>query len=59
MDVTIKPYQADNDKFLQKRYRDSVPEYIQTVEYYRTGAYNQNGIIEKNIRLMTNDSRSP
>ena len=58
MDVKIRSYRADNGRFLEKGYREAVTACRQTIDYCGVGAHGQNGIVERNIGLMTNDSRT-
>ena len=58
MGVKIQAYRADNGRFIEKGYREAVTACKQTIDYCGAGAHNQNGIIERTIGLMTNDSRT-
>ena len=44
--VQIKSYQADNGRFIDQGFRDSINECHQTITYCAVGAHHQNGIVE-------------
>ena len=58
MGLRIQSYRAYNGKFLEKGYRDAVSECRQTIDYCGADMHSQNGIVERTIGLMTNDSRT-
>ena len=51
--VQIKAYRADNGRFADQGFRDSVNECHQTITYCAVGAHHQNGIVERRIKELT------
>jgi len=51
--VRIKAYRADNGRFADKGFRDSVEECNQQITYCAVGAHHQNGIVERRIKELT------
>ena len=56
--VTIERYHADNGRFAEKSFRDSVINSGQLITFCGVGAHHQNGIIERHISLLSNASRT-
>ena len=51
--VRIKAYRADNGRFADKGFRDSVEQCNQQITYCAVGAHHQNGIVERRIKELT------
>jgi len=51
--VQIKAYRADNGRFADQGFRDSVNECHQTITYCAVGAHHQNGIVKRRIKELT------
>ena len=57
-DVKIKSYRADNGRFAEKSFRDSVKIARQTIDFCAVGAHHQNGIIERHFQRLSSQSRT-
>ena len=53
----VKSFHADNGRFAEKQFRESVKLAQQTISFCAVGAHHQNGIIERHIGLLTSHSR--
>ena len=56
--VKIKSYHADNGRFAEKGFRDSVHDANQTITFCAVNAHHQNGLIEKFIQDLTRGART-
>jgi hypothetical protein len=55
--VSIKHYHADNGRFADNAFIDSVARSGQTISYYGVNAHFQNGVAEKRIRDLQEQAR--
>ena len=51
--VNIKAYQADNGRFADQAFWDSINKSNQTITYCAAGAHHQHGIVERRIEELT------
>ena len=58
MGVRVPKYRVDKGRFLEEGYRDAVSGCRQIIDYCGAGIHSQNGIIVRNIGLLTNDFRT-
>ena len=55
---TVKRYHADNGRYADKGFLDSVNECNQVITFCGVGAHHQNGVVERRIRVITETSRT-
>ena len=51
--VNIKAYRADNGRFADQAFRDSMNKSNQTITFCAVRAHHQNGIVERRIKELT------
>ena len=56
--VKIKSYRADNGRFAEKSFRDSVRAAQQTIDFCAVGAHHQNGLIERHFQTLATRTRT-
>ena len=56
--VKIASYRADNGRFAEKSFRDTVEEAQQSIDFCATGAHHQNGVIERHFQTLSPRSRT-
>ena len=56
--VDIKHYHADNGRFAEKTFLDSIKKCMQRITFCGVGAHHQNGITENTIKQLTLVSRT-
>jgi len=57
-DVQIRSYRADNGRFAEKSFRDSIKMARQTIDFCGVGAHHQNGIIERHFQRLSTQART-
>jgi len=57
-DVQIRSYRADNGRFAEKSFRDSIKMARQTIDFCGVGAHHQNGIIERHFQTLSTQART-
>jgi len=55
--VDIKAYRADNGRFAEKSFRDSIVAAHQKIDFCGVGAHHQNGIIERHFQVLSTRTR--
>lgn len=56
--VDVKHYHADNGRFAEKTFLDSIKQCMQRITFCGVGAHHQNGITENTIKQLTLVSRT-
>ena len=56
--VDVKHYHADNGRFAEKSFLDSIKKCMQRITFCGVGAHHQNGITENTIKQLTLTSRT-
>jgi hypothetical protein len=56
--VRVQHYHADNGRFAEQKFLDSVKHSNQTISFCGVGAHHQNGIAERRIKDLTESSRT-
>ena len=56
--VTVKHYHADNGRFAENAFMESVAKSMQTISFCGVNAHFQNGVAEKRIRDLKDSSRT-
>ena len=56
--VRIKSYRADNGRFAEKSFRDSVRAAQQTIDFCAVGAHHQNGLIKRHFQTLATRTRT-
>ena len=56
--VKLKSFHSDNGVFAEKAFRGNLEDNQQSITYCAVGAHHQNGLVEREIGLMTEGART-
>ena len=56
--VTLKAFHSDNGVFAEKAFLDQLDDAGQSITFCAVGAHHQNGLVEREIRTLTEGARS-